>query len=200
MDVKKGRVLARASRFLRVFFLTRQERRYLKAAKASKLFDPVYYRGAYPGIHELFMRVPLRHYIVYGEAVGFRPNPDFSPSAYLRYNPDVAEVGVPPFYHYVLGGHKEARVCKELPKVEELPQVESAVSRFDAGRKIKRFVVVAHIYYPDLWPEFAKRFSSISIDYDLYITLTYRGSKTDKLIKKIRKKFPDAIVVPLENR
>lgn len=200
MDVKKGRVLARASRFLRVFFLTRQERRYLKAAKASKLFDPVYYRGAYPGIHELFMRVPLRHYIVYGEAVGFRPNPDFSPSAYLRYNPDVAEVGVPPFYHYVLGGHKEARVCKELPKVEELPQVESAVSRFDAGRKIKRFAVVAHIYYPDLWPEFAKRFSSISIDYDLYITLTYRGSKTDKLIKKIRKKFPDAIVVPLENR
>ena len=200
MIVSNGGPLARALRFLRVLALNSNERKFLKAAKKSNLFDAVYYRGAYPHINRLFHGVPLRHYIVYGEARGFRPNPDFSPSAYLRYNPDVAETGMSPFFHYVSGGQQEARICKELPKVEELPQVASTVSRFDSGRNIARFAVVAHIYYPDLWPEFAERISSLSIDHDLYITLTYRGEETDDLKKVIQTQFPSAFVVLLENR
>ena len=91
--------MSRVSRFLRVLFLTKQERQFLKAAKKTGLFDPVFYKGAYPAIHPWFHKMPLRHYIVYGEKRGYRPNPDFSPSAYLRYNPDVDALGMSPFYH-----------------------------------------------------------------------------------------------------
>ena len=200
MAVGKGGFLARASRFLRIIFLNSKERKCLRAAKKSSLFDPVYYCGAYPDIHRFFHRVPLRHYIVYGETRGFRPNPDFSPSAYLRYNPDVAEAGISPFCHYVVVGHKEDRLHKELPKIEYLPQGSASVLRFDARRETARFAVVAHIYYPDLWPEFAKRFASLSIDYDLYITLTYRGDETAELMSDIHEQFPQAFVTTLENR
>ncbi|MBZ4023552.1 glycosyl transferase family 1 [Rhodobacter sp. TJ_12] len=192
--------VARILRFLRIFLLTRKERSFLKAARASGLFDPVYYRGAYPGIQALFHKFPLRHYIVYGEGRGFRPNPDFSPSAYLRYNPDVAETGMSPFHHWVVSGHKEARIHKELPKVEDLPQGKTPVLRFDRDRPRARFAVVAHVYYPDLWPEFAARLNALEIDYDLFVTLTYRGAETDELAEEIGAAFPQATVVQVANR
>ncbi|WP_259919779.1 glycoside hydrolase family 99-like domain-containing protein [Jannaschia sp. M317] len=187
-------------RFVRVLFLTPQERRYLADAEASGLFDPVYYAGAYPAIHPWFHKVPLRHYIVYGEARGYRPNPDFSPSAYLRYNPDVEAIGMSPFHHWAAAGHKEDRVHKELPKVEELPEVMTPKLRIDPTRARARFAVVLHIYYPDLWDEFATRFEALPIDYDLYVTLTYRGAETEALAEEIRDRFPRATVVPVANR
>lgn len=192
--------VSRLSRFIRVFLLSRQERKFLKVAQASGLFDPVYYKGAYPRIHPFFFRVPLRHYIVFGEARGFRPNPDFSPRAYLRYNPDVAETGVSPFYHYALSGHKEARIHKELPKVEELPKAVRPVLRFGPGRVQAPVAVVVHIYYPDLWPEFAETLKGLTLEHDLYVTLTYRGDETEELAEDIRTAFPAATVLPLENR
>ena len=189
--------LVRLSRF---FLMTPKEREYLSAARKSGFFDPVYYRGAYPGINGLYMRDPLRHFILYGEARGFRPNPDFSPRSYLRYNPDVAEMGMAPFLHYVLAGHAEDRVTKELPDREELPEVDRKVLRFDADRRKARFAIVAHIYYPDLWEEFAETFERQDIDYDLYVTLTYRGEETDELVAEIQDRFPDAYVLPVNNR
>jgi lipopolysaccharide biosynthesis protein len=190
----------RALRFLRLFLLSRTELQYLRAARESGLFDPVYYKGAYPAIHPLFHRFSLRHYIVFGEARGYRPNPDFSPSAYLRYNPDVAATGMAPFFHYALTGRYEARVTKELPKVEDLPQLDRPVLRFEQGRTMARFAVVAHVYYPDLWPEFAERFRRLDIDHDIYVTLTWRGAETEALADEIRADFPTAVVVPVENR
>ncbi|MGR3377332.1 glycoside hydrolase family 99-like domain-containing protein [Salipiger abyssi] len=191
---------ARLSRFARVLFLSRQERKFLKAARASGMFDPVFYKGAYPAIHRWFHKMPLRHYIVFGEKRGYRPNADFSPSAYLRYNPDVAEMGLSPFYHYVIGGHKEGRITKELPKIEELPEVERKVLRFEPQRKQARFAVVAHIYYPEIWEEFAERFNRLEIDYDLFVTLTYRGEESEGLAKRIEAEFPGVTVVPVANR
>jgi lipopolysaccharide biosynthesis protein len=191
---------ARLSRFARVFFLTREERKFLADARASGRFDPVFYKGAYPAIHRWFHKVPLRHYIVYGEKRGYRPNADFSPAAYLRYNPDVAATGMSPFHHYVIGGYKEGRITKELPKVEELPQVERRVLRFEPDRPRARFAVVAHIYYPEIWEEFAERFRSLEIDYDLYVTLTYRGEESLELSREIKAEFPGATVVPVPNR
>lgn len=191
---------ARFVRFARVFFLTREEKKYLKAARASGMFDPVYYKGAYPAIHHWFHKVPLRHYIVYGEARGYRPNADFSPSAYLRYNPDVAATGQSAFYHYVIGGYREGRITKELPKVEELPAVERKVLRFDPARTQARFAMVAHVYYPEIWEEFAERFHRLEVDYDLYVTLTYRGEESEELAARIAEEFPRATVVPVANR
>lgn len=192
--------LARLTRFLRIFFLTRSERACLKAARASRLFDPVYYAGAYPHIHPFFHKFGLRHYIVYGEKRGFRPNPDFSPNAYLHYNPDVAATGMSPFHHWVLGGCNEGRVHKELPAVEEFPEIAEPKLRFDGGRAKARYAIVAHVYYPDLWPEFAQTLKTVPIDFDLYVTLTYRGDSSDELAKEIRQEFPSAVVVPVANR
>ncbi len=192
--------LARLKRFLRIFLLSRSERAYLKAARKSGLFDPVYYAGAHPQIHPLFRRFGLRHYIVHGEARGLRPNPDFSPRAYLRYNPDVAQTGMPPFLHWVLGGHAEARVHKEMPRIEDFPEITAPRLRFDPSRNKARFAVVAHVYYPDLWPEFAETLRRLDIDFDLYVTLTYRGDSSDALEAAIIAEFPDAIVVALTNR
>lgn len=181
-------------------FPSREQRKLIRAARAGGLFDPVYYRGAYPQVHSMFQRFPLRHYAVYGEMMGLRPNPDFSPNAYLRYNPDVAKAGVSPLLHYALSGHKEKRICKELPKVEELPQGTVSKFVFNPDRRVARFAVAMHIYYLDLWPEFFEKLQQIEIDFDLYVTVTYRGEETEKLAEQIRKDCFGAQVVPVPNR
>lgn len=199
MSDKNG-IWLRIGRFLRVFWLTSPERLLLKAARNTDLFDPVFYKGAYPAIAGAFHRFPLRHYIVYGEARGFRPNPDFSPAAYLRYNADIAELGLSPFYHYVTTGHKEDRITKELPKIEDLPEFVRPVLRFDGGRQTARVAVVAHVYYPEMWPEFAATLAALEVPFDLYVTLTYRGAATEVQMEAIRAQFPQAVTVPVANR
>jgi len=96
MSFETPSLFARALRFLRVLILKPSERAYLRAVRRSGMFDAVYYRGAYPGLNVLYRWIPLHHYIAFGESMGFRPNPDFSPFAYLRYNPDVAATALCP--------------------------------------------------------------------------------------------------------
>ena len=67
----------RLRRVFRLFALKPSEWFYLRQARKSGLFDPVFYRGAHPQIHAIYRRFPLRHYIILGESRGFRPNPDF---------------------------------------------------------------------------------------------------------------------------
>lgn len=191
---------SRLARFLRIFLLSGEERALLRKARSSRLFDPVYYRGAYPDIHPLFHRFPLRHYVVFGESRGYRPNPDFSPKAYLRYNPDVAESGMSPLLHFLQIGHSESRVTKELPHIEELPEDVPRMRPIDLGRPCARFAIVLHVYYPELWPEFAETLRRVEVDHDIFVTLTYRGDQTLDLADEIRGEFPGAIVQPVENR
>ncbi len=192
--------VSRILRFVRIFFLKGHERRLMKAARRQGMFDPVYYQGAYPLIHPLFQRFPLRHYIVYGEARGYRPNPDFSPHDYLKFNPDIAALGISPLLHWATQGHKEDRIHKELPKVEDLPAVMKPVLGIDPTRGKSRVAVVMHVYYPDLWPEIAETLRRLTIDFDLFVTLTYRGEETEELAEEIRSEFPEARVVPMQNR
>ncbi|MEQ9692872.1 glycoside hydrolase family 99-like domain-containing protein [Shimia sp. SDUM112013] len=193
-------LIDKAARFSRIFLLNSDERKLMAAAKATGTFDPVYYCGAYPQVNDLFLKFPLRHYIVYGEKMGFRPNPDFSPTAYLRYNPDVASTGMSPLMHYATVGIKEDRVTKELPKVEEFPAKKTPKMVFGAARDTARFAIVMHLYYPDLWPEFAETLERLEFDYDLYVTLTYRGEETDELAKEISSDYPNAVVAMMPNR
>jgi lipopolysaccharide biosynthesis protein len=192
--------LARIGRIMRFHFPTKQERAYMEAVRASGLFDPVFYRGAYPGINGMYQRDPLRHYVLYGEARGFRPNPDFSPVSYMRYNLDVARTGMGAFHHYVVSGQHEDRITKEMADMEGLPRIDPPVLRFGEGRAGARFAVAVHVYYSDLWPEFARTLERLPIAFDLYVTLTYRGDKTDELAETIRAQFPSAVVVPFPNR
>ncbi|WP_232520815.1 glycoside hydrolase family 99-like domain-containing protein [Rhodobacter sp. CZR27] len=180
--------------------LTPSERRYLRAIRRSGLFDRTYYRGAYPGLNPLYLRYPEKHYIAYGERMGYRPNPDFSPEAYLRYHPDVAAARVAPFLHYIRIGHAEQRLTKDLPEVVVLPATGLPQIRFEQGRATAPHAVVVHVYYPDLWPEFAERLRRLTLPFDLYVTLTYRGDETDELARAIRAEFPAAFVTPMPNR
>lgn len=192
--------LARALRFARVMILTPSERSYLRALRKSRMFDPVYYRGAYPQLNRFYQQFPENHYIAYGESMGFRPNPDFSPFAYLRYNPDVANLGIRPFRHYIEAGYKETRVTKELPDVVALPDIDVPVLRFDPDRPKAAQAMVVHIYYADLWDEFRDTLAKVSIPFDLYVTVTWRGDETLAVRDRIQADFPKAWVMAVPNK
>jgi lipopolysaccharide biosynthesis protein len=200
MPVDSLSLIARGLRFLRVFFLKPSERPYLYEISKSGLFDASYYRGAYPGLNRVYRLIPARHYIAYGENMGYRPNPDFSPMAYLRYNPDIAGVGIPPFRHYLRQGHKEARITKDLPEVLSLPEVALPKLRFERQAPRARYAIAVHIYYPDLWPEFGETLRRLPIAFDLYVTLTYRGDETEGLVAQIKADFPAAFVAAMPNK
>ncbi|MEM6340909.1 MAG: glycoside hydrolase family 99-like domain-containing protein [Pseudomonadota bacterium] len=180
--------------------MTPGERRYYRLIRGSGMFDATYYAGAYPHIHPWFHKVPMRHYVLYGERRGYRPNPDFSPSAYLRYNPDVAQEGVPPFFHYIQKGQTEDRLTKELPVIKPMPRSNAAPLRIDRSARTAPFAIVVHVYYGDLWPEFRDTLNRVGIDFDLFVTVTYHGDETDDLVEEIRNDFPEAMVLPVENR
>lgn len=192
--------LGRLLRFARVMMMTPSERAYLRSIKASGMFDPVYYRGAYPQLNPLYLKYPEKHYIAFGESMGFRPNPDFSPFAYLRYNPDVAELGIPPFRHFIDAGHREVRITKELPEIVALPDIDVPVLRFDPDRPKAPQAIVVHMYYPDLWEEFRETLSRVDIPFDLFVTITWRGDETIELKDRIQADFPSAWVMAVPNK
>ncbi|ARC35270.1 glycosyl transferase family 1 (plasmid) [Paracoccus yeei] len=190
----------RAFRFLRIFNLRSSEKALIRAAKAENLFDKTYYLGAYPHIHPLFKKFPLRHYAVYGESSGFRPNPDFSPFAYLKYNADVRAAGISPLLHYAKTGRFENRLYKDLPEVERIPPEKTPNIGALKKEAVNPYAVVVHVYYPELWPEFEQILKSLTIDFDLYVTLAYRGKATNECQRLVSEAFPNAVVVQMENR
>ncbi|MFN3938581.1 MAG: glycoside hydrolase family 99-like domain-containing protein [Gemmobacter sp.] len=191
--------LSRIFRFLQVLVLTRRQRRYRREILRAGVFDPVFYRGAYPQINPIYRRIPVNHYIAYGEAMGYRPNPDFSPQDYLRYNPDVAQAGMPPLQHFIRIGRQENRLTKEVPQVVVMSPVDMPVLRFDPDRPRAPFAICVHIYYPDLWPEFEAVLRRVGVPFDLYLTATFRGEETGALLDEVRRAFPAAQTFAMPN-
>ena len=172
---------------------------YIRKVQASGLFDPDFYTTHHPGMRWIFRRFPVRHYVTIGEREHLRPNPDFSGSIYLRYNPDVRQSGVPPFLHYVEIGHREIRVTKELP--EPGPGLARAMPRVDdAPAATADLAVVAHVFYHDLWDEIADQLAGSGIAFDLFVTVTDKGEETDELIPRIAARFPRARILRYPNR
>ena len=134
-----------------------------------------------------------------GEAAGLFPNPDFSPLAYLRHNSDVAEEGVRPFEHYLLGGRHEARITRE-PNTDVVEDGGLVAPLRGQSSVRANIAVVVHIYYPDLWEEFRARLAAQHFDFDLYVTLTNRGPESQKVKEKIEADWPSAHVLLLPNR
>nr|WP_322868174.1 rhamnan synthesis F family protein [Aquicoccus sp. G2-2]MEA1115080.1 rhamnan synthesis F family protein [Aquicoccus sp. G2-2] len=190
---------ARLWKAMRLFVLLPSERDYLRQLRASGLFDASFYRGAHGGLHPLYRRFAMRHFLRHGEGAGLRPNPNFSPEAYLRLNPDVARAGLRPFRHFLSVGRAEGRVLS-APDIEALPAIAPPVLRFDPTREKAAFAVHAHVYYPDLWPDFAQRLTRLEIDFDLFVTLTWRGTETALLQQLIEQAFPGARVFCLANQ
>jgi lipopolysaccharide biosynthesis protein len=197
---KLGLMMARLGKGLRLIWPSTRDIALQWQARKTGLFDAAFYRDAHPHLHPLYRMFPLRHYLLWGEAAGLRPNPVFCPQAYLQLNPDVDASGMRPFAHYLWTGHTEGRPASPLPDMPLLPAIGMPRLRFDMHRPKARFAVLAHVYYPDLWPEFADRLSTLDIDHDLFVTLTWRGAETEKLCAKIKKQFSGAQVFCLPNK
>lgn len=85
-------------------------RRYMNASmvRQSNLFDESWYAKTYPNFRNEHMDA-ARHYLLYGGAMGFNPSPKFDAAAYLEENPDVANSGINPLFHYENTGKFEGR-------------------------------------------------------------------------------------------
>jgi hypothetical protein len=197
---KLGLMMARVSKGLRLIWPSTRDIALQWQTRKTGLFDSAFYRDAHPHLHPLYRMFPLRQYLLWKEAAGLRPNPVFCPQAYLQLNPDVDVSGMRPFAHYLWTGHTEGRPASPLPDMPLLPAIGMPHLRFDMHRPKARFAVLAHVYYPDLWPEFADRLSTLDIDHDLFVTLTWRGAETEKLCAKIKKQFSGAQVFCMPNK
>lgn len=186
----------------RYFFPDARDRRYLAAIRDSGLFDRAYYRSSNAGgMHPLFRIWPERHYVQLGERNGVCPGPGFSPRAYLFHNPDLA--GEPqPLWHYITRGRAEGRLVLAPPDAGALAQLPPPAPPLHPARPAP-VAVALHLYYPELWPEFARRLAAQRFAFDLYVTLTRRPdlpeARAMALEAEIRAAFPGARVWHLPN-
>ncbi|MGV1003387.1 MAG: rhamnan synthesis F family protein [Candidatus Nanopelagicales bacterium] len=62
----------------------------------------------------------------------------------------------------------------------------------------RRVLVIAHVYYPELWDELADRIELIDEPFDLAVSLT--AERSEGLLETIHARFPQAIIETFENR
>lgn len=170
---------------------------YLRAIHRSGLFDRSFYRARHPQLLPLFLRFPERHYILLGETAGFFPRPDFSPHAYLRLNPDVAATGRPPFRHYIEQGRFEDRPARDPSPLGEGGKLQ--VPEVPVSQQAADFAVVAHVHYPELWPEIERALQAVDLEFDLFVTITGQGEQSQALAEAIRREWPAATVLSMPN-
>lgn len=175
---------------LRLIFPSASDRKYIKLIRQSGVFDRGYYLSSNPGLHWLFRLLPERHFALYGEQLGLRPNARFSSQDYLHLNPDIPKTS-PPFLHYLQKGQHEGRRIRNAS--DKAPKVHLG----DPPRRSAEQAIVLHVYYPDLWDEFSENLRKVSFEYDLYITLAGEGAGA--LTPKIIQEFPDAHIIPVRN-
>lgn len=189
----------KAATVLRYLFPTAGDRAYLAALRSSGQFDRAYYLGSNPRLNPLFRIWPDRHYVQLGEANGVCPNPGFSPRAYLFHNPDLGDLKQP-LLHYIEVGRDEGRVVLAAPVPDAVPQMPVLAPRATPGADV---AVALHLYYPELWDEFADRLAAQRFDFDLYVTLAARSDlpeeETRNLKARITARFPQALVWTLPN-
>ncbi|WP_281859637.1 glycoside hydrolase family 99-like domain-containing protein [Litoreibacter halocynthiae] len=168
----------------------------------SGLFDRNFYRGVNRGVNPIYRAFPIRHYVRFGENIGWQPNPDFSPEAYKRLNPDLADPQVLPLLHYIRFGKKEGRLIKDIssgPRADDISIADLRSLAALAPKVPSRFAVHAHIYYHELWDDFSRKLVDLDIPFDLFVTITRFGEKTDALRAEILEQFPTATVVFMPN-
>ncbi|CAO3459646.1 hypothetical protein [Azospirillum largimobile] len=83
------------------------------AAAIAPYFDPSFYRAAYPDLLASGTAISdtalLQQYCGAGWREGRNPSSTFNSLYYLAANPDVAEAGINPFWHYTVTGKAEGR-------------------------------------------------------------------------------------------
>ncbi|NDY96293.1 rhamnan synthesis F family protein [Wenzhouxiangella limi] len=181
----------------RLLVFSPTQRAYLNQLKQSGLFDRAFYRRQNPQLMPLFLWLPERHYIAFGEAAGLFPRPDFSPTAYLRLNPEAAASQLPPFLHYLKAGCDQQLITRDPSPTDKnkpapLPPVRSREPGSDLA-------AVVHVYYPDLWPEIEQLLADSGLAMDWYITITDLGPTHRELAEAISRSYPLATVLLMPN-
>ncbi len=180
-----------------------QEKKWISAIKKSGRFDRDFYQHWY-GDDSNVGRNLEQHYILTGEMRGYWPSREFCPELYLDANPDVLEAGVPPFFHYVTSGEKEDRLLRPQAQYWNDEDDEMKFSTIDlsaAPVSKARYAIVVHVYHYGMWPSIAEKIDSLEIEYDLYVTVTYRGDQDfNELSVTIKSIFSGAVVWLVPNR
>ena len=163
-------------------------------------FDHRHYRPQIPGNHWLYALFSRRHYAVFGERLGLSPNAYFQPKAYLRLNPDVADAGVSPYWHWLTKGRSENRRIFDAPAPAPIP-TRYHVPITPRNRSVRAdFACHIHVHYQELWVEIQNILSGLSLELDIFVTLSYCGPETVELKAQIENDCPDAEVFIVENR
>ncbi|MDR3429058.1 TIGR00180 family glycosyltransferase [Silvimonas sp.] len=94
------------------------------------------------------------------------------------------------------------RLNPQDPAVRSLEPLGRAIEQQTISVKdmgsTRRLAVVVHLFYPDLWPEFARALSTIDHAFDLIVTTPEELLQT--VVKLIKPQFPNARVYPVTNR
>lgn len=78
------------------------------------------------------------------------------------------------------------------------PAVDNREPRLDGDPSDARVLAVAHVYYPEVWPDIEERLSRIPEPYDLVVSLV--DGQADSLAHGIRERLPHAMIHHVENR
>lgn len=184
----------------RLYALTPYQKMTIQAALQTGGFDRAHYKAQLRLFPPIYRLVPLRHYAVFGEALGLEPVAGFHPKAYLRMNPDVAGAGVPPFWHWLTKGKGECRQTYDAPFVPDLPEEYQDALEGQKPIGASDLAIHLHLHFAELWDELSLVLGRFRHAYDLYITLSYQGPVTADLKARIQSEFPAARIFILHNR
>ncbi|WP_165821531.1 rhamnan synthesis F family protein [Falsiruegeria mediterranea] len=194
-----SRLLHQIRVVLRFLTPNTQTRRHVRLLKESGLFDRGFYIRSNPRLRRLFRLAPERHYALFGEPAGLCPNPSFSPRAYLYNNPDLqGGAARHPFLHYIECGQHEARTVLDTGAVAELPLPVIHPPSMHSSPPAP-VAVALHLYYHDMWPEFATALEQQSFAFDLYVTATGAEAEVAPLRAQVQARFPQASVWAMPN-
>jgi hypothetical protein len=94
-------------------------------------------------------------------------------------------------------GRHASRITEEgLPWLEPRHRSQFLLLQDSAPRG--RIAVVAHVYYPDLWPELSSAIANIEEPFDLFVSLAVTCA--DTMLQSIIEAWPFAHVLIVENR
>lgn len=192
--------------------LVRDLHRFDMEADDAAAFDPAFYRALYPDVAALDDDALALHYQQHGKGesrIGGKAeflrevcaNPreipiDFSAEEYLGLYPDLADgfaAGAPleVLRHYMLHGRWEPRLHTLRGDEPHAPAVPLASM---AAPSHPPLCVLAHVYYPELWPELSGYLANLPPDCcHLYVNLV-DTTFTQALLASVRADFPAARV------
>lgn len=75
---------------------------------------------------------------------------------------------------------------------------QEAKDRLAQATRRNDTAVVLHLFYPELWPEFARHLAHLKGEYDLYVTIPLHEDETN--YAQLLRDVPDALLLPFPNR